>query len=528
MTLVTPAAPTNSQAPSTSVVFQGVVIDAVTGQPVKGASIVGPLDAESRQQSHADSNGRFVLSVDNNLRTLDVLVLKLGYMTRTLTFAVDSQQRRQNAAIRLTPTGVISGRVLDLDGRPAVRVRVQSLLYQYEHGRPQWVNVGGTSSDDRGEFRILDLPAGQYVIAFSSDAELSPVRQTLYPGVPRISEATIETIQGGEETRLRDVLLGPSRFGEIRLHVHGSSEQRPADNVNLQFRSPGSVCRPVSVAGAHTNTTSVLVASGETVIIPYCPAFPGPVQIAVDWLTADGVRFKYVNVDFDGGDRNVDVDLVARRPPAGRVILEHPNGDLSPLANINVILRGASSNLTSVRTGKDGTFWNPDAVAFGFDEPYDLYDVEGLPGDSYVVSARQGDHNALTDGLLRAGDAILDIRVRPGGGALRGRVTDRQGRMVPDARVALLPATPLSSEARMPILYRTARTDENGSFTLSHLAPGVYVAYAWSQTRGEFAERIEGYLDPEFVKTYDGRGRIIKVGSGSVSIDMKLVDEPEF
>ena len=63
--------------------------------------------------------------------------------------------------LRLTPHGVIAGRVLDEDGEPVERVQVSTMRYQSFRGSGNCCLRGGMT-DDLGEYRIFGLAPGKY------------------------------------------------------------------------------------------------------------------------------------------------------------------------------------------------------------------------------------------------------------------------------------------------------------------------------------------------------------------------------
>ena len=76
---------------------------------------------------------------------------------------------------KLTRGGVITGRVIDADGRPVIEERI-TLLPVDEKGQPARVmasrpgNFSMYSTDDRGIYRIYGLSAGRYKVSVGDDA----------------------------------------------------------------------------------------------------------------------------------------------------------------------------------------------------------------------------------------------------------------------------------------------------------------------------------------------------------------------
>jgi len=75
---------------------------------------------------------------------------------------------------------------------------------------------------------------------------------------------------------------------------------------------------------------------------------------------------------------------------------------------------------------------------------------------------------------------------------------------VENASVALIPG---ASDRRD--LYKTAITDAAGRFRLTGIAPGDYTLFAWSDVPNS------AWLDPEFIKQYEDRGKPLHIEEGS-------------
>jgi hypothetical protein len=69
-----------------------------------------------------------------------------------------------NIELILTPSGAVSGRVVDNTGDPVMNVTVAALKYAYRDGQKVLISEETAQSNDLGEFRIFGLPPGQYLI----------------------------------------------------------------------------------------------------------------------------------------------------------------------------------------------------------------------------------------------------------------------------------------------------------------------------------------------------------------------------
>ena len=76
--------------------------------------------------------------------------------------------KRATVTLQLAPAGVISGRVLDSEGDPLRDVAVQAMRYLYLGGKRQLSPQSTGQTNDRGEYRVFNLPAGSYYLQATS------------------------------------------------------------------------------------------------------------------------------------------------------------------------------------------------------------------------------------------------------------------------------------------------------------------------------------------------------------------------
>ena len=79
--------------------------------------------------------------------------------------ALAAQQQLKNVRMEMTPTGAISGRILNRYGEPVGNANVQALRYTYQEGRRTLTTVQTIRSNDLGEYRLFWMTPGQYVIS---------------------------------------------------------------------------------------------------------------------------------------------------------------------------------------------------------------------------------------------------------------------------------------------------------------------------------------------------------------------------
>ena len=72
------------------------------------------------------------------------------------------------ADVDLILGGSVSGRITDVDGKPVADESVQlfAVLNDVRSSRPSWISF---KTDENGEYRILGIPAGQYLVGLGED-----------------------------------------------------------------------------------------------------------------------------------------------------------------------------------------------------------------------------------------------------------------------------------------------------------------------------------------------------------------------
>lgn len=185
-------------------VLRGRVLDGLSGRPIRGAIVTAYSEGRDGSPASTSSNdeGRW------ELRGLvageyHLNVAKPGF-TDGVGFSrtVGLTEARPERVIDLTMNrgAVLSGRIVDAAGEPMPGIEVMA-LHRNAVGTwaPQWVQQSsGVSTDDRGDFRIYGLGAGEYVVAAKPQNRLQQSDDrgprvttvlTYYPGTPNIDEA---------------------------------------------------------------------------------------------------------------------------------------------------------------------------------------------------------------------------------------------------------------------------------------------------------------------------------------------------
>lgn len=142
-------------------VLEGMVVDAVTGNPLAGASVTSNQMANPTLV-RSDAAGHFRVTSANGPF---VMVVKAGYLPASKSVQSRNPQDLGQIRIALKPEAVITGKVTDEDGFPANRANVRAMRYGPGVNGSRTLNwATSVQTDDQGEYRIDNLPAGKYYI----------------------------------------------------------------------------------------------------------------------------------------------------------------------------------------------------------------------------------------------------------------------------------------------------------------------------------------------------------------------------
>jgi protocatechuate 3,4-dioxygenase beta subunit len=510
---INPANPQTSVSPQEKCTISGTVFSAADGQPLRDAVIslreagsVGSstsvvTDAGGHFEAKEVTPGRYFLtashagyvSMQYGQKTPDepgrMLELRPGQAVRDISF-------------KLIRGAVISGHVYSEDGEPVERVQVRAERYGFFQGKRRLMPTGFAQTDDRGKYRIFDLPPGKYYISatgspiqYSGSLSYEP---TFYPGVVDVSQASPATVQAGNEFPDVDFTIQRVRTFHLRGRVTGAA-----------------------------------VGPAVTRAILYVEVNTGPLG-----NFGFGGNVKDAQGDFDiSGVRPGTYDLIARLSYRGYTyqarqpvtVVDSDVDGIQLVLTPGATLQGVIQTEGSVDLSKVRVFLNPpNGVMFGssgnaavspdgsleFDSIPDghyLVRIFGLPQNAYVKSATLGNEDVLDKGFdISNGQSpgnSLKIVVGANGGQISGTVM-LDGKPFTSALVTLLPAD--SARLSNDLWFKSAATDQYGNFTLSGIRPGDYRLFAWEKnTEGE--ER-----DPAFISQFKDQGQEVQVGPGAM------------
>lgn len=511
-------------------VIEGQVVNSQTGQALRranltlrpanpggigsggfaspGAPYATSTDAEGKFRFEKVEPGSYRLAGDRQGYVRQEYGGKLNAgMGATLTVAAG--QEIKELLLKMTPQGVLIGKVLDDEGEPLARVLVQVLRRRYLRGKVQFMPMQGAASLDNGDFRIADLAPGRYWLSASyrpipsfegpartiTDKPEEEYVRTYYPGSLDESAARPVDLVAGQELSGLNIQLRKARVYRVRGKVAGATNPRGFRTMLLP--------RDRTAVGVMLGAGSPVREDGSFEI---ASVQPGSYNVAL--FAAQGMLSPMGRTPVDVSQGNVDDVRITVQPGIAlngliRFDSEEEQQKLEKSLGKPITFAGARVQLTVVDTfmfnspsanvKDDGAFVLENASP----EKYRIW-VMGLPPGTWQKSVRIGEQDP-TDGLLdltAGAPGTLEVRLGTGIGRVSGTVQDTDQKPVQGAVVSLVPE-PLREERTD--LLRVATSDQSGQFNLQNLPPGEYRIYAW--------EEIEpgAYLDPEFLKPFEDK-----------------------
>src|SRR4051812_368956 len=221
----------SSKSDASSFSVSGTVINSVTGEPIRRAAV--QVSGQNGGMAITDQGGHFV--IDGLAEGNAVLsAMKPGFFDEGTHATARVGKDAPAVVLKLTPSGVISGRVSTRDERPLEGFQIRVMSKQNVEGRIVWMdqpNRAGTNEE--GEFRIAGLQPGTYYIAVeqSSEPVLSQTNvpnareqvfaRIFHPGVSDLSAATPIEVAPGREVEVNFTLM-PEPLYQVSGTVGGA------------------------------------------------------------------------------------------------------------------------------------------------------------------------------------------------------------------------------------------------------------------------------------------------------------------
>lgn len=293
-----------------------------------------------------------------------------------------------NLTIKLERTGAITGRILDESGDPLPRTRVMAARAA-SPGGPAGMG-GSATTDDLGQFRLFDLPPGEYYVSatstqpFANEPVGSPGHATTYyPGAAARDQAQRVVVKSGQDTPNVDFSLLRVAMGRITGTLRDANGQLvtfdprsgrgggPMANVMLGAASIDAA-NYTSSRGASIKPDGTFVIGGIA---------PGNYYLSASITRGQGPEADregvFVPVTVNGDEQHVDLRTNLGATISGRVVVE---GTPPPMPANITIAGGLGRQRVSIRPvpGTPSAFrGGPDAGQVNDDGEFELSGVRG-------------------------------------------------------------------------------------------------------------------------------------------------------
>lgn len=233
---------------------EGTILNGATGEPLGKASIsLWRTDQQgylsTSYGAKTDSSGQYKIgNVDPgkymlNVRRNGFVGASYGVKGNARTgpgtiLNLNARSAMKNIDVKLTPQGVVIGRVVDEDGDPVAVAQLRAMQPMYQNGRKTLRVAGYSSTNDKGEYRIFGLAPGRYYVAVvqnpnnisaaeirsDGDGDYAPV---FYPATTSVQTAMQVDVAAGRELSGIDVRLSRVKLPRVSGVISGRGRSGP-------------------------------------------------------------------------------------------------------------------------------------------------------------------------------------------------------------------------------------------------------------------------------------------------------------
>ena len=493
--------------------LSGQVVNSVTGESIGHALV--RINSFPPRTAFTDGEGNF--QVDGlPAGRVSVSAQKPGY-TSEQDAPVHSPtwisigSGTSTVVIKLIPQSSIYGRITDAAGLPIEHMPLRLKSFDIQQGRKHWEAHGMVETDEDGKFRFPNLMSGTYYLAAGpsnietqllagSEKPKTGYPFVYYPGVPDFNSASPIQVSAGQPVQA-DFSVSAVPVYQVSGIVSGFL---PDEGVGIQVLNSSGDDLPFSSQFSMENGSVHIesVPAGSYIVRAFAQgaqALRAEAKVNVA-TNVDNLRLALAPA--------VSIPIVARLDSRAGQTTGRWSADRPPISVRLVPIQPMASEVTPTFARQNGTashqvLQNVDAGS---------YAVELDPqAPWYVQSASCGQTNLLYDDLyVPAGGqgSPMEIVLRDDSATLSGTV--RSSDAVPQATVIVLPQPAIKSAPKI-------RQVSGGSFSISGLAPGEYMVFAFDDVGG-----LE-YANPDVLQGYASQAAHITLTSNqtaSVNVDL--------
>ena len=511
-------------------------MNAVGGNPLARArvTIQDTRNPKNLQWTITDEDGRF------EFRQLPAGKYSLGGAKRGFIAASYDQHEQFSTAIvtgagvdtehlllRLAPSAVLSGKVLDEAGEPVRHATVSLYIEDRRAGIRRVQKVRTEGSDDQGSYEFAALNAGTYFLAVTatpwyashpssfhqenSQAALTAIDRSLdvaypvtyYKDASEPDEASPIPIRGGDHSEA-DVHLSPVSALHLLFHVPGNGQY--GFNVPTLQKPSFDGMEQVQASGNGMVSPGVYEITGV-------PAGRYAVRMP---MSQPGEPMQTSEIEMDLTTDGEDLDSPTGEPASSMKVSVKMLGEETLPRQLGILLRNSKLHAVAFQPVTE-----KGEVEF-FDVRPGKYELLAqAPGKAYSVLRISSQATEVSGHVLDATvGSSLNISLTLVGSAMRIEgFAKHSGQAAAGAMVVLVPRNPEANRD----LFRRDQSDLDGSFSLLNVIPGSYIVCA-----------IENGWDldwakPAVIAHYCEHGRSVDVrnlAQGSMHLDEFVEVQP--
>ena len=502
----------------------GRVVVADTGAPLRGV-LVGVVGAEQQgRATTTDADGRYELGGLPAGR-YSAVAAKAGYVSvaygqrrpneRGRPIELDGRRHVANIDFSLARGSVITGRVTDELGEPVANLSVSVMQYRYVSGRRQLVPAGRAHTDDRGQYRVFGLPAGDYYVSAFAD-DTSPgapagqpmaIAATYFPGTLELHEAQRVRVGTGEESAAVSFAIVPARpLAVSGTVVDSAGDPAHSGVVIMRAEGPAMLARPSIIPLGPGGTFSIGgLAPGAYALHVSLGEGPDAAESAAVSMTMTSADLTGVTIVTSPASR-ITGELVFESTPAHSVMPSEFRFVLRPDDPVP-----PTSGVSPFAPDHDWGFQTLAHRSPAFFHAFQTPDGWALKAVLY------GGVDVMDSGLeFRSGERVdgVQLVISNRFGTVIGTVVDEGGRPVSDFTAVAFAEEP-SRWTPMSRYVAIARPSQHGTFAIDKLPAGRYLAaavdYLEEGRHGdpEYLEMLRAYATPFELR--DGERRALKL-----------------
>jgi beta-lactamase regulating signal transducer with metallopeptidase domain len=531
-----------------------------------------------RYSAMADANGRFTIrDVGPGQYTLEADQDGFFDIAGRPTIANVDAGKPTNVSVPLLVGGTITGRVKNAAGKMLPNVNVTAFQITYINGKIVPQPQSAQFTDDRGEYRMFWLPPGDYVVvadpsryAVSGPANAPVVggpgvpvpapgtlstpqfMRTFYPQSLTTQDARVLAVKSGDQLSGMDITVQKGATYKISGDIHaapytgtapppGRGRGRGANAdpnapvriqgyLGLEYRDASVIdMRSTNLGGTVPSAGTFFLessADGLRATFEVRDVLPGEYYLVprvTQAVPTGSGNFGINRIPVDVRDRDVTglaIDLIPSMPVNGSLTID---GRAPGNVTVRVAI-GAVGNPSPTYQGIPGRAVIPNAEDGTFaigTVPQTRYRLEmgaGLPPDLYVSDVRLSGISVYDTGFEVGREVLapLQVSLRSGAGTVEGVVRDGSNKTVANATVVVIPPDARRENRE---LYKTAKSDAAGKFTVRGVAPGGYKLFAFEGLAGG------EFYNSRFLLKYEFRGKSINVTQGGTTTEPLTVIE---